>query len=288
MTKLPAQGQRSVAGRVGTWLRRDVRALLSVATLLFLLGAGLLAPIVCHYSPSAQDLDALMDGPGAAHWLGTDDLGRDVLARLAYGAATSLYASCLAVAIAAVLGIPLGLAAGYAGGWLDALVSRAVDSLLSFPAIILAVAVTGVLGRGLTHGMVAVGIVFAPQLARLARNRAQAIRQELYVEAARVYGEAPWWILLRHVLPNALPPVIVHMTLLLAAALLAEASLSFLGLGVQPPQPSWGAMLARAYNYMDQAPGQMIVPGMAILISAVAFNALGESLRDLLDPTADR
>ncbi|MCB1525582.1 MAG: ABC transporter permease, partial [Rhodoblastus sp.] len=163
-----------------------------------------------------------------------------------------------------------------------------IDTLLSFPAIVLAIAVTGALGIGLTNGMIAVGIVFAPQLARLARARTLVVRHELYVDAARCFGASTPHILWRHVLPNAIQPVIVQVTLLLAAALLAEASLSFLGLGVQPPHPSWGAMLARAYQAMDIAPEQMYPPGLAILFTALAFNALGESLRIALDPTLKR
>ena len=165
------------------------------------------------------------------------------------------------------------------------MISRVIDTLLSFPAIVLAIAVTGALGIGLTNGMIAVGIVFSPQLARLVRAQTLIVKQELYVDAARVFGAGVGRILWKHVVPNAIQPVIVQVTLLLAVALLAEASLSFLGLGVQPPQPSWGAMLARAYHYMEIAPEQMYAPGLAILLTALAFNALGESVRVALDPT---
>ena len=223
--------------------------------------------------------------PGPGHLLGTDDLGRDIFSRLVYGAPATVYASLLAVGVAILIGLPVGLAAGFFGGWTDDIISRVIDTFLSFPAIVLAIAVTGALGIGLTNGMIAVGIVMFPALARIVRARTLIVRQELYVDASRCFGAPAWHILWKHVLPNALQPVIVQVTLLLAAALLAEASLSFLGLGIQPPNPSWGAMLARAYQYMEIAPEQMYAPGLAILVVSLAFNALGESLRIVLDPT---
>lgn len=270
------------------FMRRDIRASLAIAYLALLVLVALAAPWLSPYSPTAQNVNDMLAEPSAAHWLGTDDLGRDILSRLIHGAPATIYASFLAVGIAILLGVPVGLAAGYFGGWIDDVISRTIDTLLSFPAIVLAIAVTGALGIGLTNGMIAVGIVFAPQLARLARARTLVVRHELYVDAARCFGASTPHILWRHVLPNAIQPVIVQVTLLLAAALLAEASLSFLGLGVQPPHPSWGAMLARAYQAMDVAPEQMYPPGLAILFTALAFNALGESLRVALDPTLKR
>ncbi|MFO1199175.1 MAG: ABC transporter permease [Burkholderiaceae bacterium] len=267
------------------WLRRDLRAALSLGFLLFLVAVAALAPVIAPHSPTTQDINAMLLPPSAEHWLGTDDLGRDVLSRLIHGAPATLYASFLAVGIACLIGIPIGLAAGFAGGWLDDVISRVVDTLLSFPAIVLAIGVTGALGIGLTNGMISVGIVFSPLLARLVRAQTLVVKQELYVDAARCFGASPVRIVVHHIVPNAIQPVIVQVTLLLAAALLAEASLSFLGLGVQPPNPSWGAMLARAYNYLEIAPEQMYAPGLAILLTALSFNALGESLRVALDPT---
>jgi peptide/nickel transport system permease protein len=222
------------------------------------------------------------------HWLGADDLGRDTLSRLLNGGMASLYASFLAVGVSTLIGVPTGLLAGYLGGWTDEIVSRIIDSFLSFPAIVFAIAITGALGIGLTNGMIAVGIVFAPQIARLVRARTLVVRHELYVDSARCFGASTAHILWRHVLPNTVQPVIVQVTLLLAAALLAEASLSFLGLGIQPPDSSWGAMLARAYQNMEIAPELMYPPGLAILAAALAFNMLGESLREALDPTFQR
>ncbi len=271
--------------RVLAWMRADPGA---AASLLFLLTLALLALTadgVAPYRPSAQDLGNTLSPPSAAHWLGTDDLGRDILSRLIHGAPLTLSASFLAVSVAVVLGVPVGLAAGYLGGRFDEMVGRLIDTLLSFPAIVLAIAVTGALGIGLTNSMIAVGIVFSPQLARIVRARALVVRNELYVDAARCFGAPTSSILWRHVLPNTLQPVIVQVTLLLAGALLAEASLSFLGLGVQPPHVSWGSMLARAYQNMELAPQQMYAPGLAILLTALAFNTLGESLRVALDPT---
>lgn len=283
-----AEPRPPLLANFGRWLRSDLRGALSLFVLASLAVISALSPWIAPYSPIAQDINASLAPMSPQHWLGTDDLGRDTLSRLMYGGMSSLYASFLAVSIAIAIGVPVGILAGYLGGWVDAVISRTIDSFLSFPAIVLAIAVTGALGIGLTNGMISVGIVFAPQLARLARARTLVVRHDLYVDAARCFGASTGRILARHVLPNAIQPVIVQVTLLLAAALLAEASLSFLGLGIQPPDPSWGAMLARAYQNMEIAPEQMYPPGLAILFTALAFNTLGESLRVALDPTMKR
>ena len=267
------------------WLASDLRAALALVVLLGLVIVAIGAPWIAPYPPTAQDVNNMLAAPSSSHLLGTDDLGRDIFSRLIYGAPATVYASLLAVSVAVAIGLPVGLIAGFFGGWTDDIISRVIDTFLSFPAIVLAIAVTGALGIGLTNGMIAVGIVMFPALARIVRARTLIVRQELYVDASRCFGAPTWHILWRHVLPNALQPVIVQVTLLLAAALLAEASLSFLGLGIQPPNPSWGAMLARAYQYMEIAPEQMYAPGFAILVVSLAFNALGESLRIVLDPT---
>jgi len=263
----------------------------AIASLFFLVALfvlALLAPVIAPYPPTGQNLSNTLAEPSWQHWMGTDDLGRDVLSRLIHGAPSSLFASFLAVSVATAIGVPVGLLAGVMGGWVDDIISRVIDTLLSFPGIVLAIGVTGALGIGLTNAMISVGIVFSPGLARLMRAQALVVKQELYVDASRCFGASLGRILLRHVAPNAIQPVIVQVTLLLAVALLAEASLSFLGLGVQPPQPSWGGMLARAYNYMELAPEQMYAPGIAILLTALAFNTLGEALRQALDPTRRR
>ncbi|MFA7505767.1 MAG: ABC transporter permease [Burkholderiaceae bacterium] len=267
------------------WLARDLRAAFSLGFLLLLALLAVAAPWIAPHSPIEQNFDMILAQAEPGYPLGTDDLGRDVLSRLIHGAAITLYASFLAVGVAVLIGVPVGLLAGYVGGWVDDVISRVIDALLSFPAIVLAIAVTGALGIGMTNAMISVGIVFSPQLARIVRARTLVVRHELYVDAARCFGAGTGRILWRHVLPNTVQPVIVQVTLLLAAALLAEASLSFLGLGIQPPDPSWGAMLARAYQSMEIAPAQMYPPGLAILLTALAFNTLGESLRAALDPT---
>ena len=270
------------------WMMDDPVAAIGLAVLIGIVLCAIFADWIAPYDPTLQDYNAMLEAPSAAHWLGTDDLGRDVFSRLIHGASASVYAAFLAVGVASVIGIPVGLIAGYAGGWTDEVISRILDTFLSFPAIVLAIAVTGVLGIGLTNAMLSVGIVFAPQLARLARARTLVLKQELYVDAARCFGASTATILGRHILPNAIQPVLVQMTLLMAVALLAEASLSFLGLGMQPPDPSWGSMIARAYIYAQIAPAQIYAPGLAILVTALAFNTVGESLREALDPTARR
>jgi peptide/nickel transport system permease protein len=280
--------RRGRAARFLRWIRSDVRAVLSIGFLVSLVLISILAPVIAPYPPNDQNVSLLLAPPSAQHWLGTDDLGRDVLSRLIYGAPNSLYASFLAVFVAVLLGVPAGLLIGFLGGWFDEISSRFIDALLSFPPIVLAIAVTGALGIGLTNAMLAVGFVFAPFLARLVRAQTLVVKSALYVDASRGFGASTPHIIWRHILPNAIQPVIVQVTLALAVALLAEAALSFLSLGVQPPAASWGGMLARAYNYIEIAPEQMYAPGMAILLTALAFNALGESMRVALDPTMKR
>lgn len=218
------------------------------------------------------------------HWLGTDDLGRDVLTRLVHGASLTLSASAIAVTVALLIGLPAGLLSGFLGGFVDVIISRVIDTMLSFPAIILAIAVTAALGVGLTNSMLAMGVVFSPIIARLARAQTLVVKNELYIEAAQGFGASTTRIIFFHVMPNAIQPVLVQVPLLFSAALLAEAGLSFIGIGAQPPQPSWGAMLARAYSYLEVAPLQMLMPGMAILITSLAFNIMGESLSARMDP----
>jgi len=285
---IPAPQRGSRVAKILRWMRRDLRAVLSIGFLAALVFVAIFAPVLAPYSPVDQDVTQLLLPPSAAHWLGTDDLGRDVLSRLIWGAPNSLYASFLAVGVGIALGVPVGLVIGFLGGWIDEVVSRFIDALLSFPPIVLAIAVTGALGIGLTNAMLSVGFVFAPVLARLVRAQTLVVKSALYVDAARGFGASTSHIIIRHIVPNAIQPVIVQVTLMLAIALLAEASLSFLSLGVQPPAASWGGMLARAYNYIEIAPEQMYAPGLAILFTALAFNALGESMRVALDPTMKR
>ncbi len=261
---------------------------LSLGYLVLLVLLAILAPWIAPQSPLLQTPSAVLMPPGSTYLLGTDDLGRDVFSRLIWGAPLTLYGSLLAVLVACGFGLPFGLIAGFSGGWIDAAISRAIDTMLSFPAIVLAIGVTGMLGAGQTNSMIAIGIIFSPTIARLVRGQTLIGRDALYVDAARCFGASNMRLKLWHILPNAIQPVIVQATLLLATALLAEASLSFLGLGVQPPQPSWGGMLARAYHYMEIAPSQMYAPGLAILVTALSVNTLGENLRVMLDPTRQR
>jgi len=270
------------------WMRSDKRAAVSLAYLLLLVATAILAPYVAPYPPNEQNLLDLLMPPSEAHWLGTDDLGRDTLSRLMHGSYNALYAAFLAVGIGVTIGVPVGVFIGFVGGWVDELISRVIDGILAFPPLVLAVAVTGALGIGLTNAMIAVGFAFAPVIARTMRAQTLVVKNALYVEAAQGFGGSRAHLIVRHILPNAIQPVIVEVTLMLAVALLAEAGLSFLSLGVQPPESSWGGMLARAYHYVEVAPAQMFAPGLAILFTALAFNALGESIRVLLDPTIKR
>jgi peptide/nickel transport system permease protein len=262
-----------------------------VAAIVFLAAVAVMAvfaPVFAPADPLRQNIKGRLAAPSAAHWLGTDDVGRDVLTRLIYGARASLFAAAFAVFVAAAIGIPVGLLAGYAGRFVDAALMRITDTILAFPALVLAVGVTGALGAGLFTSMFAIGIVFSPSVARLMRSGTLTVRGEPYVDAAVLGGTRTAGIIVRHILPNAVQPVVVQLSLLFAGALLAEAGLSFLGLGVQPPTPSWGSMLGRAYAYSSKAPAQMLAPGIAIALCALAFNVLGDALRRQLDPQQRR
>jgi peptide/nickel transport system permease protein len=222
--------------------------------------------------------------PSAAHPLGTDEIGRDVLARLVWGARASLLAGCVSVMIAVAIGVPLGIAAGYFGGWTDAAISRCAEALLAAPFLILAIALAAFLGPSLTNAMIAIGLSATPIFVRLTRGQTLSVKAEDYVESARAIGLPTFRILSRYILPNVLPPILVQSTLAIATAIIAEASLSFLGLGQQPPAPSWGSMLNIAKNFLEQAPWMALWPGIAIFLVVLGFNLLGDGLRDALDP----
>ncbi|MEU7817006.1 ABC transporter permease [Pseudonocardia sp. NPDC049154] len=276
-----AEGLRRALGR---WRHEEKAALVALGVLVVLVLVAVFAPLIAPHDPNAQSIADRLATPSGTHPLGTDDLGRDVLSRLLYGARASLVASVLAMAVAVLVGLPLGLAAGFAGGIVDIFLRRVLDTVLAFPAIVLAIGVTGVVGPGLVTSMCAIGIVFAPSVARLIRGQTLSTRERLYVPAAVTYGSHPLRVAVRHVLPNAVAPVVIQMSLLMSTALLAEASLSFLGLGVQPPTASWGSMLGQAYGYMSQAPTQVFAPGIAIVLTAYCFIAVGDALRRELDP----
>jgi peptide/nickel transport system permease protein len=222
--------------------------------------------------------------PSAAHWFGTDEIGRDVLSRVIWGARASLLAGVVSVAISLAIGVPLGLLAGYAGGRTDLVLSRLTDAVLACPFLILAIALAAFLGPSLTNAMIAIGVSATPVFIRLTRGQTMAIKAEDFILAARAIGNPPWRIALHHVLPNVVPALIVQATLALAAAVIAEASLSFLGLGQQPPAPSWGSMLNVAKNYLENAPWMAIWPGLSIFALVLSFNLVGDGLRDALDP----
>jgi peptide/nickel transport system permease protein len=258
-----------------------VIALVVIAT--FVAGA-VLAPLISPYDPDLQTWTAVRKAPSALHWLGTDDVGRDVLARVIYGARASLLAGVISVAIALLVGVPVGLISGYLGGFVDALFSRITDALLACPFLILAIALAAFLGPSLGNAMIAIGITTTPIFMRLTRGQVMAVKVEDYVEAARAVGNPHWRIALLHILPNILPALLVQATLSIAAAIIAEAALSFLGLGQQPPAPSWGSMLNAAQRFLVTAPWMAIWPGLAIFLTVLSFNLVGDGLRDALDP----
>ena len=250
----------------------------------FFIVLALFAPWLAPYDPVATSWSAVRQAPSAAHWFGADELGRDVLSRIVWGARASILAGLVSVTISLSLGVPIGMLAGYLGRWVDALISRITDAMLACPFLILAIALAAFLGPSLTNAMIAIGISATPVFIRLTRAQVLAAKSEDYVEAARALGNPNLRIALRHILPNIVAPLIVQATLAIAAAVIAEASLSFLGLGQQPPAPSWGSMLNTARNYVDQAPWMAIWPGVSIFLLVLSFNLLGDGLRDALDP----
>jgi peptide/nickel transport system permease protein len=280
----------AVPREAGPWrrawrrLRRRRGALVGLAVVLLFVAMAVLAPWLSPYDPIETSWSAIRKAPSAAHWFGTDDIGRDVLSRVVWGTRASLLAGVVSVSISLLLGVPIGLAAGFIGGFVDALISRITDAFLACPFLILAIAMAAFLGPSLTNAMIAIGVSATPVFVRLTRGQVQGVKVEDYIEAARALGNPPLRIAWRHVLPNVLPPVIVQATLAIAAAIIAEASLSFLGLGQQPPAPSWGSMLNTAKNYVDNAPWMAIWPGLAIFLLVLSFNLLGDGLRDALDP----
>ncbi|MES1163199.1 MAG: ABC transporter permease [Rhizobacter sp.] len=270
--------------RAGRRLLRRRGALFGAVVVLGFVALAVFAGWIAPQDPVATSWGAIRKAPSAAHWFGTDEIGRDVLSRVIWGTQASLLAGVVSVSISLALGVPIGLAAGFIGGGLDALVSRIVDAFLACPFLILAIALAAFLGPSLSNAMIAIGVSATPIFVRLTRAQVLNVKVEDYIEAARAVGNPPWRIALRHVLPNITAPLIVQATLAIAAAVIAEASLSFLGLGQQPPAPSWGSMLNTAKNYVDNAPWMAVWPGLAIFALVLAFNLLGDGLRDALDP----
>jgi peptide/nickel transport system permease protein len=276
-----ARSPRQLAIR--RFLNRPV-AVVGLVVILVFLAVAVLAPLVAPYDPIATSWTSIRKAPSLAHWMGTDENGRDVLSRVIFGAQASLLAGVVSVFIAAGIGVPAGLVAGFAGGWVDIGLSRIVDAMLACPFLILAIALAAFLGPDLTNAMIAIGVSTAPRFMRVARAATLDAASNEYVEAARALGNPPWRVALRHVLPNIVPPVLVQGTLAIAAAIIAEASLSFLGLGQQPPAPSWGSMLNAAQRFLSQAPWLAVFPGLAIFLVVLSFNLVGDGLRDALDP----
>jgi peptide/nickel transport system permease protein len=259
-------------------------AVVGMVIVLVFIVLALFAPWIAPHDPVATSWSAIRKAPSVAHWFGTDEIGRDVLSRVIWGTQASLLAGVVSVSISLLLGVPIGLIAGFVGGVVDGFISRVTDAFLACPFLILAIALAAFLGPSLSNAMIAIGISATPIFVRLTRAQVINVKVEDYVEAARALGNPPWRIALRHVLPNVTAPLIVQATLAIAAAVIAEASLSFLGLGQQPPDPSWGSMLNTAKNYVDQAPWMAVWPGLAIFALVLAFNLVGDGLRDALDP----
>ncbi|MFC5419555.1 ABC transporter permease [Bosea eneae] len=284
VTETGAAGPLQARPGVMRRLVRNRSALIGGALVLTFVLLAILAPILPLADPLKSNFLAIRKPPSELYWFGTDELGRDQVSRLFYGAQTSLLAGIVSVAIALAIGIPFGLAAGWYGGWIDIVISRVTEALLACPFLILAIAFAAVLGPSLTNAMIAIGLSAVPIFIRLVRGQVMTVKAEDFVEGARAVGARDLRLMLVHVLPNTLSPIIVQATLFMAQAIILEAALSFLGLGQQPPSPSWGQMLNVAKNFMEQAPWMSVAPGIAIFLAVLGFNLLGDGLRDALDP----
>jgi peptide/nickel transport system permease protein len=288
-TTLPAPAEaayESPGARAWRRLKKRRTAMVALVLLVVLALLAVFAPLIATHDPTQQSWRAVRQAPSFAHWFGSDEVGRDIFSRVVYGTRASLSAGVISVAIAILAGVPLGLLAGYAGGLTDALISRVTDAMLACPFLILAIALAAFLGPSLQNAMIAIGITATPVFVRLTRGQVLSIKTEDYVEAARAVGNTRTRIAWKHILPNVMPQLLVQGTLTIATAIIAEASLSFLGLGQQPPAPSWGSMLNVAQRFLSNAPWMAVFPGLAIFITVLSFNLLGDGLRDALDPKA--
>lgn len=280
----PPVAPRSTTREVLRALLQHKLALFGLVVLGLLVLAAILGRALAPYAPNDVDVLARLQPPSAEHWFGTDELGRDVLSRVVVAARVSLVVGAVSVGIALAIGVTLGLVAGFYGRWVDDVVMRAMDVLFAFPAILLAIAIVAVLGTGALNVMIAIGIVYTPIFARITRASVLTVREEVYVRAARSLGVGDARLLRLHVLPNVTAPIIVQTSLSLAFAILSEAALSFLGLGVQPPDPSWGRMLFEGRGFIEQGWWMGVFPGLAIFLTVLSFNVVGDALRDALDP----
>ncbi len=285
MLQLPSTSARkqSVLSRC----LRQPGVMIGGTIILFFVLVAVTAPLIAPYQPNASDWMAIRQGPTAAHWFGTDDLGRDILTRIIYGTQASLLVGILSVTIAIAIGVPLGMIAGYFGGVVDMVISRVSDALLACPFLVLAIAFAAFLGASLENAMIAIGISAMPIFVRLTRGQVMTVKAEDYIDAARLLGVPHRKIMLTYILPNAMAPIIVQATITMATAVLAEASLAFLGLGQRPPAPSWGTMLDVARQFLTESPWMAIWPGVAIILLVMGFNLLGDGLNDALDPRRD-
>ncbi len=284
VTEQAAAPRRSTSREVGRALLTHKLALFGLAVLALLVGAAVAGRALAPYGPNAVDVVGRLQGPSLSHPFGTDELGRDVLSRVLVAARASLLVGLVSVGIALTAGVVLGLVAGFYGRWVDDVVMRVMDMLFAFPAILLAIAILAVLGPGIVNVMIAIGVVYTPIFARITRASVLSVREEVYVRAARSLGVGDLRLLRLHLLPNVLAPIIVQTSLSLAFAILSEAALSFLGLGVQPPDPSWGRMLLEGRGFVEQAWWMGVFPGIAIFLTVLSFNVVGDALRDALDP----
>lgn len=276
------QDRRRLKSRVLTRLVRNKTAMASIITIIILALVAIFGPLLVPYDPNAVSLADRLTGPSGAHWLGTDELGRDVLSRLIVATRVDLLASAQAVGIALAVGVPLGIIAGYFGGVADALMSRVIDALMTLPPLILAIVVVAILGPGLENAMLAIAILIVPSFYRIVRASTESARSELYVESARASGCSNWRILWRHILPAVLPPLLVQASFSASVVIVAEASLSFLGLGAQAPQATWGLMLSEASSTLTTSSYLIYPPTIMVAVTILAFSLLGDGLRDAL------
>ncbi|KAB2764081.1 ABC transporter permease subunit [Brucella anthropi] len=280
----PSQKMRRPLAEFWRRFKKQKVALVALVFIIALVLAAILAPVLAPYDPSTPDNNAVLQGPSAGHWAGTDAYGRDIFSRIIWGARISLAVGFLSVTLGALFGVTLGIVSGFYGGWVDSIIMRFCDLLLAFPGILLAIAVIAVLGPGITNVIYAVAIFSIPVFARLARGTTLQLKRTVYVDASRAIGVADRVIMLRHILPGTLPNVIVYFSMRIGTSILTAAALSFIGLGAQPPSPEWGAMLADGRTYMGVADHLTLFPGIAIFVTVLGFNLFGDGLRDALDP----
>jgi peptide/nickel transport system permease protein len=289
--RAPAITTTAASGGLRRWWRRFARnrgAVFGLAVLAVIVLMSVFAPLLAPYDPLAQGVGPALERSSLAHWAGTDSFGRDLLSRIIYGARIALIVGVVSVALAMLIGVTLGLAAGYYGGWLDIVVMRVMDGLFAFPIIILAIAMMAIMGFGVLNVIIAVAVGFIAPFARVTRADVLAVKEEPYVEAARLAGVSSPAVILRHVLPNVMAPIIVQAALRVSGAIITESGLSFLGLGPPPPNPVWGSMIAEGRNFIVMAPHVSTFPGIALMLAIVGLNLLGDGLRDTLDPRLRR